>query len=72
MIQEGTQGTSTGSGLAGGLNSAGQASASGSKAFYWASKIYNAGAAPPFTEMAGGPTDDYVSDIANRLMGWVG
>lgn len=45
----------------------------GAQAFYYAARIYNSGDIPDPSDLgnAGGATNCYVSDIANRLTGWV-
>ena len=46
---------------------------SGAQAFYYAARIYNSGSIPNKNDLgnAGGATNCYVSDVANRLTGWV-
>ncbi|KAL1965838.1 hypothetical protein VTN77DRAFT_5159 [Rasamsonia byssochlamydoides] len=69
MISEGTAGTSTGDGLANCLNEAPGTSA---QAFYQAARIYNSGSIASSGDLgAGVATHCYVSDVANRLTGWV-
>jgi len=45
----------------------------GAQAFYYAARIYNSGSIPDSTDLgnADGATACYVSDVANRLTGWV-
>ena len=67
MIQDGTGGTSSGDGLKQGL--------SGSQAIdvYKAARIYNSGSLDPTGDLAAnGATPCYSSDIANRLIGFLG
>jgi hypothetical protein len=69
MIQEGTQGTSSGEGLQQILN---RLSSSGAQKIYQAARIYNSGSLPGDGNLSGnGATNSYVSDIANRLTGCV-
>lgn len=65
MIQDGTQGTSAGGGLVQNLNIYGNP--------YSAARGYNSGHVPRDGNLskAAGATACYVSDIANRLTGWV-
>jgi len=64
MVQDGTQGTSEGDGLAQGLDLVGNA--------YSAARYYNSGYVPKSGNLseAAGATACYVSDVANRLTGW--
>ncbi|KAH9845760.1 Lysozyme-like domain superfamily [Teratosphaeria destructans] len=64
MVQDGTQGTSSGDGLVQNLNLYGNA--------YKAARAYNSGYVPKSGNLseAAGATACYVSDVANRLMGW--
>jgi len=74
MITDGTAGTASGDGLAGCLNEAqSQFGVTGAQAFYYAARIYNSGSIidPNDLGNGGGSTNCYVSDIANRLTGWV-
>ena len=65
MVQDGTQGTKSGPGLVQHLNSHGNA--------YSAARMYNSGAIADNGDLshANGATACYVSDIANRLTGWM-
>ncbi len=65
MIIDGTQGTSSGDGLAHGLNTYGDV--------YDAARVYNSGSIASSGDLsdANGATACYVSDVANRLTGWV-
>ena len=65
MVQDGTQGTSYGAGLVQNLNLYGNA--------YSAARGYNSGYIPKSGNLseAAGATACYVTDIANRLTGWV-
>ena len=65
MVQDGTQGTASGNGLVQNLNIYGNA--------YSAARGYNSGYIPKSGNLseAAGATACYVSDIANRLTGWV-
>jgi len=74
MVTDGTAGTSAGDGLAGTINDAqSQYGVTGAQAFYYAARIYNTGSIPDPTDLGNGgaATDCYVSDVANRLTGWV-
>ena len=64
MVQDGTQGTSTGDGLVQTLNQYGN--------YASAARAYNSGYIPKSGDLsqAAGATACYVSDIANRLTGW--
>lgn len=64
MIIDGTQGTAYGDGLAQLLNQYGD--------YYSAFRAYNSGSIAPSGDLSNGngATNCYVSDIANRLMGW--
>ncbi|KAL9113933.1 MAG: hypothetical protein Q9227_002067 [Pyrenula ochraceoflavens] len=65
MVQDGTQGTKTGPGLAQHLNTYGNA--------YSAARMYNSGVIAEDGDLSkgNGATACYVSDVANRLTGWV-
>lgn len=65
MVQDGTQGTEAGDGLVQNLNIYGDP--------YSASRGYNSGYIPKSGDLsqAAGATACYVSDVANRLTGWV-
>ena len=65
MVKDGTQGTPHGDGLTQGINQAGN--------IYTAARIYNSGSVAPNGDLSNGngATPCYVSDIANRLTGWV-
>ena len=65
MVQDGTQGTAGGAGLVQNLNLYGD--------LYKAARGYNSGYIPANGNLsaAAGATACYVSDIANRLTGWV-
>lgn len=70
MVQEGTAGTSSGDGLK-------QLGAVGTdaKAYYAAARKYNSGSVAAdgdLSSVASVATKCYASDIANRVMGWVG
>lgn len=71
QIQDGAVGTQTGPGLATDWKQQGHTDVSG---YYRTAKVYNAGiqTLQGSTELTGGPTGDYASDIANRLTGWLG
>jgi hypothetical protein len=74
MVSEGTAGTTNGDGLANCINIAAGQGLTGAIAYYGASRIYNSGSYIAGTDL-GFPiagTSCYVSDIANRLMGWAG
>lgn len=71
MVEDGSMGTlgGTGPGLVQDINSSG---AVGTLAYYKAARIYNSGSVPTNGDLGGpGATRCYVSDIANRLTGWV-
>ncbi len=65
MVKDGTQGTADGDGLTQGINASGD--------IYSAARIYNSGSIAPNGDLSdgNGATACYVSDIANRLTGWV-
>lgn len=65
MVQDGTQGTKKGNGLVQELNMYGDP--------YKAARAYNSGYIPKSGDLseAAGATACYVSDVANRLTGWV-
>ena len=65
MVQDGTQGTTQGAGLVQGLNLLGNP--------YKAARYYNSGYIPDNGDLsaAAGATACYVTDVANRLTGWV-
>lgn len=65
MVQDGTQGTDSGDGLTQAINDSGDV--------YSASRIYNSGSIADSGNLSdgNGATPCYVSDIANRLTGWV-
>ncbi|KAF2170466.1 hypothetical protein M409DRAFT_19287 [Zasmidium cellare ATCC 36951] len=65
MVQDGTQGTKKGDGLVQVLNMYGNP--------YSAARAYNSGLIPKSGDLSesGGATACYVSDVANRLTGWV-
>ncbi|KAI9720843.1 MAG: hypothetical protein M1812_002682 [Candelaria pacifica] len=65
MIRDGTQGTNSGDGLVQGINQSGNV--------YAAARIYNSGSIAKDGNLSNGngATACYVSDIANRLTGWV-
>ncbi|KAH8588807.1 hypothetical protein B0O99DRAFT_465374, partial [Bisporella sp. PMI_857] len=65
MIIDGTQGTASGDGLVQGLNKYGDV--------YRSARVYNSGSIASSGDLsdANGATACYVSDIANRLTGWV-
>ena len=65
MVQDGTQGTTDGAGLVQNLNLYGNP--------YSAARGYNSGYIPKSGDLseAAGATACYVTDIANRLTGWV-
>jgi len=74
MVSDGTAGTASGDGLAATINEAqSQFGVTGAQAFYYAARIYNSGSLPDPNNLGngGGATNCYVSDIANRLTGWV-
>lgn len=65
MVQDGTQGTEHGDGLVQNLNRYGDP--------YSAARGYNSGYIPKSGDLSGkaGATACYVTDVANRLTGWV-
>ena len=65
MVQDGTQGTDQGAGLVQGLNLLGDP--------FKAARYYNSGVIPKDGNLskAAGATACYVTDVANRLTGWV-
>jgi hypothetical protein len=68
MIKDGTEGTSSGHGLQQCLAANG---GSGVTAYYRAARCYNSGSIASSGNLGqGGSTHCYVSDIANRLLGW--
>jgi len=74
MVSDGTAGTASGDGLANCINEAqSEFGVTGAQAFYYAARIYNSGSVPDPSDLgdAGGATPCYVSDVANRLTGWV-
>jgi len=69
MIREGTAGTKSGDGLAQCIN---ESKADDVTAFYKAARIYSSGAIAPSGNLQdGGATHCCVSDVANRLTGWI-
>lgn len=68
MIKDGTQGTAAGAGL---QQCLAQEGGSGVTAYYKAARCYNSGSVAPSGNLGQGiATHCYVSDIANRLLGW--
>ena len=68
MIKDGTEGTSSGDGLKQCLARNG---GSGAAAYYKAARCYNSGSVASSGNLGqGGSTHCYVSDVANRLLGW--
>lgn len=68
MIKDGTEGTSSGGGLKQCLAKNG---GKGATAYYRAARCYNSGSVAPSGNLGqGGSTHCYVSDVANRLLGW--
>ncbi|OKP09445.1 hypothetical protein PENSUB_5211 [Penicillium subrubescens] len=68
MIKDGTEGTTSGDGLRQCLDANG---GSGETAYYRAARCYNSGSIAPSGNLGqGGSTHCYVSDVANRLLGW--
>lgn len=68
MIKDGTEGTSAGDGLKQCLANNG---GSGAAAYYRAARCYNSGSVASSGNLGqGGSTHCYVSDVANRLLGW--
>ncbi|OAA80659.1 Lysozyme-like domain protein [Akanthomyces lecanii RCEF 1005] len=68
MIEDGVNGTPSGDGLKQLLAKAGGNNAA---AFYKAARMYNSGSVDPSGDLGKGiATHCYVSDIANRLLGW--
>lgn len=63
MVQDGTQGTQDGPGLVQGLNTYGDP--------YTAARYYNSGKVLDDLSQTNSGTPCYVSDVANRLTGWV-
>jgi len=74
MITDGTQGTSSGDGLAALLNQADQQlhTVDLGRSYYSAARLYNSGSID-WSDLGNGEgsTNCYASDVANRLMGWV-
>jgi hypothetical protein len=69
MIRDGVAGTPAGDGL---VQTMKQASGSGPSKYYVAARIYNSGSLAASGDLGDGiATHCYVSDIANRLTGWV-
>ncbi|KAM0510829.1 hypothetical protein ACHAPE_010489 [Trichoderma viride] len=69
MIMEGTAGTSSGAGLSHCINESGRGDVSD---YYRAARIYNSGSISKTGDLQSNiATHCYVSDIANRLTGWV-
>ncbi|PNP51908.1 hypothetical protein THARTR1_07499 [Trichoderma harzianum] len=69
MIQDGTTGTASGSGLQQLLSSL---RTTGAQQVYQAARLYNSGSIPSNGDLSGpGATPSYSSDIANRLLGCV-
>lgn len=69
MIREGVAGTSAGDGL---VQTMKQAQGSGTSKYYVSARIYNSGSLASSGDLGDGmATHCYVSDIANRLTGWV-
>ena len=67
MIRSGTMGTPAGDGL---KQILGRLSAGGAQKIYQAARVYNSGSLPGDGNLsAGGATNSYASDIANRLTG---
>jgi LysM repeat protein len=68
MIKDGTEGTSSGDGLKQCLAKNG---GTGATAYYRAARCYNSGSVASSGNLGqGGSTHCYVSDVANRLLGW--
>jgi hypothetical protein len=68
MIVDGVQGTATGDGLKGCLE---KANADDATKYYKAARIYNSGSVDASQNLGQGvATHCYVSDVANRLLGW--
>lgn len=68
MILDGTNGTQSGDGLRQNFAEQGDTGAQG---YYRTARIYNGGGIDPSGDLGKGCcTASYVSDIANRLMGW--
>jgi hypothetical protein len=71
MVHDGVDGTPYGDGLKGVIAAATQQGMSGVQAMYGGLRIYNSGSIDPSGNLdAGIATHCYVSDVANRLMGW--
>ncbi|KAL6797192.1 hypothetical protein GGI42DRAFT_90348 [Trichoderma sp. SZMC 28013] len=69
MVQDGTTGTASGSGLQQLLSSL---RTTGAQQVYQAARLYNSGSIPSNGDLSGpGATPSYSSDIANRLLGCV-
>jgi len=69
MIREGVAGTSAGDGL---VQTMKQAQGYGTSKYYVSARIYNSGSLASSGDLGDGiATHCYVSDIANRLTGWV-
>lgn len=69
MIRDGVAGTSAGDGL---VQTMAKAGVSGTSKYYVSARIYNSGSLAVNGDLGGGiATHCYVSDIANRLTGWV-
>ena len=74
MIEDGAGGTESGDGLAGMLGITAEMEGDGelSQVYYRAARMYNSGSIAADLNLGnGGSTHCYVSDIANRLTGWV-
>ncbi|RFU26165.1 hypothetical protein B7463_g10163, partial [Scytalidium lignicola] len=68
MITDGVAGTSSGDGLKQCIAESGATDVS---MYYKAARIYNSGSIPPSKNLGDGvATHCYVSDVANRLLGW--
>lgn len=67
MITDGTQGTSSGDGLAALMNMAQTDGATPEQIYYLAAQWYNQGSG---SVAIGGDLGTYAQDVANRLTGW--
>jgi hypothetical protein len=72
MINDGVAGTEKGNGLAGAISSSNEDGVEFAQAYYRAARFYNSGLIDGSGDLEKGTaTHCYVSDIANRLVGWV-
>ena len=72
MITDGVAGTEKGNGLAGAITSSNEDGVEFAQGYYRAARFYNSGLIDGSGDLEKGTaTHCYVSDIANRLVGWV-